>query len=264
MQDATNLRNRTGRTRASVAISAIALSALAGCGGGEDGSTTAASPSTPTPSTLTGTVAWADALPGAIVTVTDTTGRTITTSTDENGIYEVPLAGLSQPLLITANDTQGEDPTLYSVTAGAQDGSSAPMIANVTVLTTAVVAELTPDGDPSELKSKHALKSVTINLVNQAETALPILLFQKPPAGMTNIPAWQTQLQNHPISEPFAWDSKYYLQPLVQSIGACDGTAKPSEWTCRTGTPGAPGSLVFRPGWQLTTPVPSPSPDSYN
>lgn len=235
-------------------MGAIALSTLAGCGGGGDGSTTA----TVTPSTLTGTVAWADILPGATVTVTDTTGRTITTTTDENGIYQVPLAGLSPPLLITANDTQDEDPTLYSVAAGAQEGSSASMIANVTVLTTAIVAELTPDGDPSELKSMRALKSVTINLVNQAETALPIFLFQKPPPGMNNNLAWLTQLPSHPIGEPIAWDGKYYLQPLVQSIAACDGTTKPSEWTCRTGAPGAPGSLVFGPGWQLTTPVPSP------
>lgn len=240
-------------------MGAIALSALAGCGGGDDGSTTATTPATVTPSTLTGTVAWADILPGAIVTVTDATGRTITTSTDENGIYQVPLAGLSQPLLITANDTQGEDPTLYSVTAGAQDGSSASMTANVTVLTTAVVAELTPDGDPSELKSTRALKSVTINLINRAETTLPILLFQKPPPGMNTSPAWQTQLPSHPIGEPIAWDSKYYLQPLVQSINSCDGAAKPLEWACRTGAPGVSGGLVFGPGWQLTMPAPPPS-----
>lgn len=259
MQDATNLRNRKGRTRASAAMSAIALSALAGCGGGDDGSTTVATPATLTPSTLTGTVAWADVLPGAIVTVTDSNGRTITTSTDENGIYQVPVAGLSLPLLITANDTQGEDPTLYSVTAGAQEGSSASMIANVTVLTTAVAAELTPDGDPSELNSMRALKSVTINLVNRAETALPFLFFQKPPPGMNNSLAWLTQLPSRPIDEPITWDSQYYLQPLVQSIDSCNGTAKPTEWACRTGAPGVPGNLVFGPGWQLTTPAPSSS-----
>ncbi|MBB6580930.1 cell wall anchor protein [Ralstonia solanacearum] len=121
---------------------------------------------------MTGTVAVGTALANAKVVVADAKGNSVSTTSDANGGYSVPLAGLTAPLLIAANDPAGVSLTLYSVVASTATGSAAPVVANVTPLTTAVTAQLTTDGNPAVLASSAALAGVTSSAVSASVTKL--------------------------------------------------------------------------------------------
>jgi hypothetical protein len=127
--------------------------------GGSSGASTVSATS------MNGVVAIGDALAQANITVLDAMGKTAVTTSNDSGIYTVSLSGLTAPLLIVANDPSGINFPMYSVVASTtQSGSSAgqPLVANVTPLTTAVSAELTSDGNPSDLSASGALgKMVT-------------------------------------------------------------------------------------------------------
>ncbi|WP_439889648.1 cell wall anchor protein [Ralstonia sp. 25C] len=141
---------------------------LAACGGGDGGSTTstgAATSPAASPQSLTGTVAVGTALANAKVVVVDAKGNTASTTSDTNGSYTVPLSGLTAPLLITVNDPAGISLPLYSVVASTATGSSAPVVANVTPLTTAVTAQLTADGNPGGLATSSALAGVSASAI---------------------------------------------------------------------------------------------------
>jgi len=169
-----------------IALSAVMVAVLSACGGG-DGSSTAGNGTTTapvaSPQSLTGTVAVGTALAGAKVVVTDAKGNTASTTSDASGSYTVPLSGLTAPLLITANDPAGISLPLYSVVASTATGSSAPVVANVTPLTTAVTAQLTSDGNPGGLASSSALAGVSSSAVAASvaklNTALSAILAAK-------------------------------------------------------------------------------------
>ncbi|QNK75331.1 carboxypeptidase regulatory-like domain-containing protein [Variovorax sp. PAMC28562] len=140
------------------------LLSLAACGGGGGGSVGFAVPTTPpattaapaapvtetttTPPTLAkldGVAATGAAFAGATVTVVDQTGTTVcTTTTDAAGAFSCTLPATTKaPLAIKASR---DDHILYSTTASAAGG-----IANVTPLTTIIVSQLSPDGNPASL-----------------------------------------------------------------------------------------------------------------
>lgn len=151
-----------------VILSAMMAAVLTACGGGDGGSTASTGASaTPAASTrsLTGTVAVGTALANAKVVVVDVKGNTTSTISDTNGAYTVPLSGLTAPLLLTASDPAGISLPLYSVVASIATGSSAPVIANVTPLTTAVTAQLTSDGNPGGLATSSALAGVSASAI---------------------------------------------------------------------------------------------------
>ncbi|WP_156480983.1 carboxypeptidase regulatory-like domain-containing protein [Variovorax sp. PAMC 28711] len=79
------------------------------------------------------------------MTVTDQTGATVcTTPTNADGTFSCTLPATTKaPLVIRATR---DDQSLYSTTASAASG-----ITNVTPLTTIVVAQLSPDGNPASL-----------------------------------------------------------------------------------------------------------------
>lgn len=152
-------------------IATALLASLAACGGGGGGSSgfflptatgstapaagaapAAGSPvvtgSTDTSVTLAkldGVVATGAAFAGATVTVTDQTGATVcTTPTNADGTFSCTLPATTRaPLVLRATR---DDQSLYSTTASAASG-----ITNVTPLTTIVVAQLSPDGNPANL-----------------------------------------------------------------------------------------------------------------
>ncbi len=105
-----------------------------------------------------GTVAMGDPLSGAYVSVTDAQGKTFSTVTDGAGHYEIPLAGLTPPLLVTADGASGDDPTLYSVLPELP-ASEHEAIVNVSIVTSVLVAELSEHDDPAELASPQMLAS---------------------------------------------------------------------------------------------------------
>ena len=147
---------------------------LAACGGGGGGSSTTSSGSTSqaTP-TLSGTVATGAPVSGANVTVTDSTGKSVTATADAKGNYQVSLTGLTAPFAVFATDPAGIAPPLASVVASALTNSSAPVIANVTTLTTAAAALVTSGGNPLDLTDNKNLSSlVTLTSVSNAVKTL--------------------------------------------------------------------------------------------
>ncbi|WP_407509700.1 hypothetical protein [Ralstonia sp. GP101] len=169
-----------------IALSAVMVAVLSACGGGDGSSTAGAGTTTApaaSPQSLTGTVAVGTALVGAKVVVVDAKGNTASTTSDTNGSYTMPLSGLTAPLLIAANDPAGISLPLYSVVASTATGSSAPVVANVTSLTTAVTAQLTADGNPGSLATSSALAGVSSSAVAASvaklNTALSAILAAK-------------------------------------------------------------------------------------
>jgi len=143
--------------RPSLAASLSIVIAACGGGGGSSGgggigfpisaggsSSPGSSSPAAAPLTLSGTAATGAAFSGATVTVRDQTGALVcTTQTDGQGVYSCPLPStVKAPLTITA---QREEQSLYSTTAGTSG------TANITPLTTVIVSQLSPDGQPAHL-----------------------------------------------------------------------------------------------------------------
>lgn len=140
------------------ALSIVTLALLGACGGGGGGGggvgglpvslgggQQPAAPAADTTTTLSGTVATGAAFADAALTVFDQTGAKVCeVKVSAEGTYSCSLpAGTKAPLVIQA---VRDDLTLYSTTASTATGTT-----NVTPLTTIVVAQLAPNGDPSKL-----------------------------------------------------------------------------------------------------------------
>jgi hypothetical protein len=154
---------------AAAAAGVFVTALLAGCGGGSSSNT-----STPpaSPSSIGGTVATGSAVSNANVQIVDVNGKSVSATSDSSGNYTASLSGLSAPLLIVATDPSGIRAALFSVLA-ALPGGSAPAIANVTTLTTALAAMLTTSGNPLDLSTSGSLsKQVTSSAVKSATTQL--------------------------------------------------------------------------------------------
>jgi hypothetical protein len=176
------MKNTRDTGIAKLVLTASMAAVLAACGGG-GGSSSASSPSAgatsaTAASTMSGTVAIGDALANATVTVIDSTGKTASTTSGSNGAYSVSITGLTAPFVITASDPSGASGTLYSVVANATTTGGAAVTANVTPLTTAVAALLTPSGNPLTLTQAGALSSVTPATTTAAVTVLDNALSQ--------------------------------------------------------------------------------------
>jgi hypothetical protein len=153
---------------------AVVLSLTACGGGGGDGGSSGGGNGTAPPvtepvatqATLSGVAATGAAFARAIVTVTDQTGATVcTTPTDDKGAYSCTLPLTTKaPLVIKA---VRDELSFYSTTASAASGT-----ANVTPLTTIVVSQLSPDGNPASLAGAIITKPDTVTAATiQAEAS---------------------------------------------------------------------------------------------
>lgn len=131
------------------AISAAVL--LIGCGGGAGDSTTPA-PVVPTatPPSLSGVAAVGAAVDQATITLTDASGRSLTTTAGADGSYRfADLSGLVAPFQIQASGTLGEASiTLNALVASAPTGAG---VANITPLTNAIAALVAPTDLPTAM-----------------------------------------------------------------------------------------------------------------
>lgn len=159
------------------ASSAALIALLAACGGGGSANSSGSGPATSgtgsqqsAATSLGGTVAVGTALVGATVTVVDGSGHTATATSDSNGNYSVGIQGLTAPFVVEAVDSSGASSLLYSVVANADTTGNAPLIANVTPLTTAVAALLTQSGNPGDLIRN--VSAITSGNISTAETVL--------------------------------------------------------------------------------------------
>ncbi|MGF6903990.1 hypothetical protein P3T22_005278 [Paraburkholderia sp. GAS348] len=158
---------------AKLTLCAAVAATLTACGGG--GSSTPSSSSTrpAMPTTLSGTVATGAPVSGANVQIVDSTGKSVTVTADAKGNYQVPLTGLTTPFAVFATDPSGIAPPLASVVPAIPANSSAPVIANVTSLTTAAAALVTQSGNPLDLANSQNLSSlVTLAAVSKAVQTL--------------------------------------------------------------------------------------------
>jgi hypothetical protein len=161
------------RTGIAAAVACVFLQ-LGGCGGGSSGSTSS-STSAVTPTSIGGTVARGSAVAGATVTLTDATGTQVTATTDTKGTYTLPVKGMTAPFLIVATDPGGLSAPLASVLVQLPNGT-APAVANVTTLTTAIAAMLTTSGNPADLSSTTALAALSAPSVQIATITLDTIL----------------------------------------------------------------------------------------
>ncbi|MGJ7527574.1 carboxypeptidase regulatory-like domain-containing protein [Variovorax sp. GB1P17] len=166
--------------------------------------------------------------------MTDATGATVCeTQTNAQGAYSCTLpAGTKAPLAIRASR---EDQVFYSAAAGAAD------IANVTPLTTVVVARISPNGNPASLAG--ALQSnpetVTADTLSRQVAALNAAL--RPVLDALGLPAANL------LSEAMVADGTGQ-DKLLDSLSVTtrpDGKAANIEITVKTAD-GTPVSIRFR------------------
>ena len=210
---------------------AFALFQLGGCGGGGS-SSTSSSTSTVTATSMNGTVATGGAVVGATVTLTDATGAQATATTNTQGAYTISVKGMTAPFLIVATDATGISAPLVSVLAKLPNGT-APAVANVTTLTTAIAAMLTASGNPLDLASTTALAKVTLPSVQIAtitlDTMLTKILTQNGILTAGFDPIGTAFTPNHTgadavIDTVSVVSAANYLEPLASLLTACAAT----------------------------------------
>ncbi|MEJ8845468.1 carboxypeptidase regulatory-like domain-containing protein [Variovorax rhizosphaerae] len=234
-------------SRTCLAVSGALVLAISGCGGGGGGSyfpigtvgtTPAPTTTTPTATTLSGVAATGAPFAHAALTVTDQAGTKVCdTTTDEKGAYACTLAGTTRaPLAIRA---VRDDQTLYGTSATASG------VANVSSLTTVIVARLSPEGNPASLAGaiKTTPATVTADTLNAQVAALASAL--QPLLGALG----ETTID--PIAGAFSANGTgqdKVLDALVVSVRP-DGSAANVEITVKTlptAADSAPVSIVFR------------------
>ena len=229
-------------------LAAAVLLALAACGGGGDGGGSTSAPvagTTPpvtepvaTPATLSGVAATGAAFAGATVTVTDQTGATVcTTQTDDKGAYSCTLPlGTKAPLVIKASR---DELSFYSTTASAGSGT-----ANVTPLTTIVVSQLSPDGNPASLAGAITTRPESVTTTTIQAQVSELLTALQPLLSALNVTI-------DPMSGVFVADGTGQ-DKLLDAISVSvrpDGTAANIEITVKAQpatADAAPISIVFR------------------
>jgi hypothetical protein len=243
------------------ALSIVTLALLAACGGGGGGgggggfgfippaSGGGGGDQPATATTLSGTVATGAAFAGAALTVFDQTGAKVCeVTTTPEGTYTCSLpAGTKAPLVIQA---VRDDLTLYSTTASTATGTT-----NVTPLTTIIVAQLSPNGDPSKLAAAIQADAGAVTAGSIGEQVAKLVAALQPLLTALN-------LSIDPMSGEFQANGSGQDR-VLDSINVSvrpDGAASNIEITVKAlpaGEETAPVSIVFRSGDATITPLPA-------
>ncbi|MDQ0038684.1 hypothetical protein J2W30_006471 [Variovorax boronicumulans] len=245
------------------ALSVVTLALLAACGGGGGGGSSGGlgflppasggngggNPPPAASTTLSGTVATGAAFAGAALTVFDQTGaRVCEVTTTPEGTYTCSLpAGTKAPLVIQA---VRDDLTLYSTTASTATGTT-----NVTPLTTIIVAQLAPNGDPSKLASAIQADAGAVTAGSIGDQVAKLVAALQPLLTALN-------LSIDPMSGEFQANGSGQDR-VLDSINVSvrpDGTASNIEITVKAlpaGEESAPVSIVFRSGDATIAPLPT-------
>ncbi|MDQ0027974.1 hypothetical protein J2X90_005810 [Variovorax paradoxus] len=236
------------------ALSVVTLALLGACGGGGGGgggggfgfmptastSTSSGGGDQPASTTLSGTVATGAAFAGAALTVFDQTGAKVCeVTTTAEGTYSCSLpAGTKAPLVIQA---VRDDLTLYSTTASTATGTT-----NVTPLTTIIVAQLSPNGDPSQLAAAIQADAGAVTAGSIGDQVAKLVAALQPLLTALN-------LSIDPMSGEFTANGTgqdRVLDAINVSVRP-DGTAANIEITVKAlpaGDDSPPVSIVFRSG----------------
>jgi hypothetical protein len=179
------MENFSSRLRTLAALFGTA-SALGGCGGGSDSSP----PPPPAAAAVSGTAAVGAALANANVSIVDGTGASVCTEasivTSGTGVFSCTLqGGKTAPFIVTVIDPSGAHPPLVSI-ASSTPAAGATLTVNATPLTTAIVGQLSPDGNAlsvvadRSLVNVNTLAAITTNVLTQLA---PVLTAIGAPAG---------------------------------------------------------------------------------
>lgn len=136
--------------RLALAIASAGLLTISGCGGGGGSSGSSV--------TLSGVAASGAAFTDAIITVKDSTGATVGTSTavGADGTYTITLsAGAVAPFILTASRTSA-DGAVESLTSVVSSTSGTTATVNITPVTNLIASRLTTSGDPLKLAAEMA------------------------------------------------------------------------------------------------------------
>ncbi|MGY4827579.1 hypothetical protein ACVNIS_03270 [Sphaerotilaceae bacterium SBD11-9] len=147
------LASRTQRFPALSSLLLAACAVLAACSGSSD-SPAPPPPPPPAPLTVSGVAASGAAFVDAVVSITDSRGVVVGTSTalGASGAFSIPLAaGATAPFVITAQRSNVEGGTDSLVSAL---DSAASATVNVTSVTTLIAARLSPSGNPLALATE--------------------------------------------------------------------------------------------------------------
>lgn len=247
------------------ALSIVTLALLAACGGGGGGGSGGNFGFVPATSTgggggggdqpaapatmLSGTAATGAAFADATLTVFDQTGAKVCeVKTNPDGTYTCSLpAGTKAPLVIQA---VRDDLTLYSTTASTATGTT-----NVTPLTTVIVAQLSPNGDPSKLAAAIQADAGAVTQGSISAQVSKLVAALQPLLDALN-------LSIDPMSGVFVANGTgqdRVLDTINVSVRP-DGAAANIEITVKAqpaSEQSAPVSIVFRSGDASITPLPA-------
>jgi hypothetical protein len=244
------------------ALSVVTLALLSACGGGGGGGggigglpvslgggQQPAAPAAETTTTLSGTVATGAAFADAALTVFDQTGAKVCeVKVSAEGTYSCTLpAGTKAPLVIQA---VRDDLTLYSTTASTATGTT-----NVTPLTTIVVAQLAPNGDPSKLAAAIQADAGAVTAGAIGDQVKKLVAALQPLLDALN-------MSIDPMSGEFKANGTgqdRVLDTISVSVRP-DGSAANIEITVKAqpaGEDSPPVSIVFRSGDATITPLPA-------
>ncbi len=166
-------------------LGAISLAVLVGCGGSSESSKTDA-----TSPTISGTAATGVGFADSTVTVTDSKGAIVGTSSTvgADGIYSIKLtAGAVAPFVLTAKRT-GEDGAIESLVSvvASLSSPSATATANITPITTLIAARLSPSGDPTQLASEFEGKPDVLSFANVSNKTVEVQAILAPIIAATD------------------------------------------------------------------------------
>jgi len=142
---------------------------LTACGGGSGGGVT----SQTSTQIITGTAASGAALAGATVTIKDSSlgsAKTVTGIANINGLFSIPVTGMTPPFMLLAASAISGQSNLYSVLPVMDMAATNSQNVNVTPVTTLVMYELNGGADPGSMYVNGSFSSVTAALVSAKET----------------------------------------------------------------------------------------------
>jgi len=160
-------------------LAPIALATLlVACGGG--------SSVTSTPVTLSGVAATGAAFIGGVITVTDSTGAVVGTSSSiaADGTFSVTISTSAKaPFVIVAARTSA-DGVVESLISIVPSATSTTI--NVTPVTSLIAARLSPSGDPTKLAAEVGSGAVTVTPTSVAATVAEVQAILAPILSATN------------------------------------------------------------------------------
>jgi hypothetical protein len=199
---------KTILTTTALSLVSAGVLLLFGCGGGGGGGSASG-----TTTILSGTAAIGAAFSDAVITVVDSRGQTVGTSSavGSNGTYSITLAsGAVAPFILTASRTSA-DGSVESLVSVVPSTTGSAAVVNITPVTNLIASRLSSSGNPLTLATEMVAGTTVVNAttltakVTEVQTILGPVLAATGTAGTA------------PITGTFAVDGTGYDR-LLDSI----------------------------------------------